>query len=293
MLINLALIIFIAAVVALIVAAWKIADSLIKSPREIRPEDWAKFGFHPELVRFAATDKVQLSGAFIKGNRPETILLLHGYSHSKTQLLPQAKLLHAQGYNLFLFDFRGSGESGGDYITFGEEEQRDLVGAVDYLRSRNDIDADRLGIFGFSMGGSVALLKGGELPGVRAIVVDSSYAEFTSLIKMSFKEYLGKFPFFPLGNLVLYLIKVRTGAYFANIKPFQNVHKLGSIPLLVIHGTADRTVPFWDALRVQGSATGPAELMVVQGAGHNDTFATGGDRYAKKVVGFFQTHLGE
>jgi fermentation-respiration switch protein FrsA (DUF1100 family) len=246
---------------------------------------------NPEFINFSSTDGVRLSGAFIKGSNSATIILLHGYGHSKTQLLPQAVILNRTGFNIFVFDFRASGESGGDYITFGHEETRDLEGAVNYLRSRKDIEPNHFGIFGFSMGGSVAVLKGGDLKGLKAIVVNSSYSGFRSLIEQNFKEFAGHMPFFPLGNLILYIIKVRTGAYFSDIRPLKHMMSLGNIPLLFIHGTKDLTVPVWDAVRMHSGSFGPAELMLVQGAGHNDTYSSQKDVYEKKITSFFKTHL--
>lgn len=291
MILNFLFIAFIVGTVVFIAAAWRVADSIIQSPREVRPDDWGNAGLYPELVRFQATDGVSLAGAFIPGTTRATVILLHGYGHSKTQLIPQAKLLHDAGFNTFLFDFRGSGESGGEFITFGEEETRDLAGAVRYVHTRQDVDHNRLGLLGYSMGGSVALLKSGDLHEIRAIVVDSSYAEFRSLIESNFKEYLGRLPFFPFGSLVLYIIKVRTGAYVEDVRPLRHLHTLQHIPLLFIHGTKDRTVPVWDAMRMHASAKGPAELMIVQDAGHKGTYTDGMEKYSRKVINFFRTHL--
>ncbi|MEK7640259.1 MAG: alpha/beta fold hydrolase [Patescibacteria group bacterium] len=291
MFLNFLFITFIVGAVVFFAAAWKVADGIIQSPRELRPDDWITAGLHPEFVQFQATDNVTLAGAFLPGSTRATVILLHGYGHSKTQLIPQAKLLHDAGFNTFLFDFRGSGESGGEFITFGEEETRDLAGAVRYVHTRQDVDHNRIGLLGYSMGGSVALLKSGDLHEIRAIVVDSSYAEFRSLIESNFKEYLGRLPFFPFGTLVLYIIKVRTGAYVEDVRPLRHMHTLQNIPILFIHGTKDRTVPVWDAMRLHAGATGPAELMVVEGAGHKGTFSDGIEKYSRKVVGFFNTHL--
>ncbi|MFA6953229.1 MAG: alpha/beta fold hydrolase [Patescibacteria group bacterium] len=285
------MIIILAGVVLIILIAWYISTIIIKQPREVRPQDWKKYKLKPEFLKFPANDGLELSGAFISGSNRATIVLLHGYGHSKTQLLPQACFLNQAGYNVFVFDFRGSGESGGEYITFGEEEQKDLTGAIKYLHTRKDIDHGRIGIFGYSMGGSVALLKGGEFSEVRAYVLDSSYGEFRSLIEMNFKEYLGGVPFFPLGYLVLYMIKVRTGAYFDDIRPLKSLTKLKNTPLLIIHGMQDKRVPVWDAMKMQANARGPAELMLVKGADHYTTYSTAGEEYAKKVLGFFQTNL--
>ena len=291
MILNLFFIVCTLALVAFVISAWRIASGVIRQPREVLHEDWNTAGLHPEFVRFASADGTSLAGAFLRGTNRATIVLLHGYGDSKTQLLPQAKFLLAEGFNIFLFDFRASGESDGEYITLGLDEQQDLAGAICYLHTRKDIDHGRIGVFGFSMGGSVALLKAGDLPEIRAVAVDSSYAEVKSVIQANFREYLGRFTFFPLGTLVLYIIKVRTGAYLSDIRPLKHMHRLHDIPLLFIHGTKDVTVPVWDAMRMQGSATGPTDMFIIEGAGHHTTRAMAGEQYTKKLVGFFRTHL--
>ncbi|RJO59171.1 alpha/beta fold hydrolase [Candidatus Parcubacteria bacterium] len=291
MFVNLILIFILLLLIAMIVAAWAVASMIIKQPREVKPQDWQAHNLRPELVNFEATDGIKLAGAFLAGKNRATIILLHGYGHSKTQLLPQACFLNQAGFNVLLFDFRGSGESAGEFITFGEDEQKDLAGAVAYLHSRKDLDHNRIGVFGYSMGGSVAILKSGEISEIRALVVDSSYAEFRALIESNLKEYLGGLPFFPLGYLILYMIKVRTGAYFSDIQPVRRLANLKNTPLLIIHGTQDKTVPVWEAMKIHASAHGPAELMLVKGADHAGTYSVAGEKYVEKIVGFFRTHL--
>lgn len=132
--------------------AWFISSRVIMQPREIHPEEWKQYQLKPEKVSFSTTDGLKLAGALIAGTNDATIILLHGYGRSKEQMLPQASMLNREGFGILIFDFRASGESEGKYITFGGKEQRDLVAAVHYLNSRNDIDMSRIGLLGFSMG---------------------------------------------------------------------------------------------------------------------------------------------
>ena len=105
--------------------AWYISSKIIKQPRKILKEEWEKYVLWPQPVIFEASDGLKLAGVFIQGSNNATIVLLHGYGRSKEQLLPQAKFLNKAGYNIFMFDFRASGESEGKYITFGRREVRD------------------------------------------------------------------------------------------------------------------------------------------------------------------------
>jgi len=91
--------------------SWYISSKIIKQPKIVLKHEWEKYVLWPQPVKFRASDGLKLAGVFIQGENKATIILLHGYGRSKEQLLPQAKFLNKAGYNIFMFDFRGSGES--------------------------------------------------------------------------------------------------------------------------------------------------------------------------------------
>jgi len=271
--------------------SWVIASHIIKQPREISRNEWRRYDLYSESISFYSSDGLKISGAFIKGSNGGTVILLHGYGRSKEQMLPQASFLNKAGFNVLMFDFRASGESEGKFISFGQLEQADLEGSVSYLKARQDVDMDKVGLLGFSMGGAVALMKSGDLPEIKAIVISSTYARFKSVIWQNFQRYFKGIPFFPLGWVVLLIIKYRTGIYYPHINPVKYLHKLQTRPLMIIHGAHDKRVPIEDAMEFYKKAPWLKEFWLVREAEHEDTYSITKDKYEGKVVGFFRKYL--
>jgi dipeptidyl aminopeptidase/acylaminoacyl peptidase len=271
--------------------AWKISSTIILQPREIRDEEWLHYRLLPEHLQFMSPDGLKLEGVFIPGTNQATVILLHGYGRCKEQMLPQADFLHRAGFNVFMFDFRASGRSEGKYITFGKREASDLVGAVDYLKKRGDVDMKKIGVLGFSMGGAVALMKSGDVPEIKAIVINSTYAHFKSVIRQNFKEYFSGLPFFPLGWFVLWIIKYRTGIYYANINPILHLDALKARPVMIMHGARDNRIPVADALEFSAQAPWLKEFWLVDGASHEDVYVITKVQYEEKVISFFRKYI--
>jgi len=271
--------------------AWYISSKIIKQPRKILKQEWENYALWPQSINFESSDGLKLAGVFIQGSNNATVVLLHGYGRSKEQLLPQAKFLNRAGYNIFMFDFRGSGESEGKYITFGRREVRDLVGAIEYLKTRSDVDMSNIGLLGFSMGGAVALMKSGDLPEIKAIAISSSYAQFKTVIWHNFQRYLRGIPFFPMGYFTLWIIKYRTGCYLPTIAPVKYIHKLKARPLMIMHSAYDKRIPIENAMEFYRKAPWLKEFWLVRKAHHDDIYNITKDQYEEKITSFFNKYL--
>jgi uncharacterized protein len=141
-----------------------------------------------EDVSFPAADGVEIRGWFIpSGERPgPAIAFVHGWLWNRlgnvegqvpvpdksVDFLPAAKALHDAGFHVLLFDLRHHGESarGKAPLTYGVYEARDFIGAVDYLRGRNDVDNDRIGAIGCSMGGNSVMYGTPQCQPVKALM---------------------------------------------------------------------------------------------------------------------------
>jgi uncharacterized protein len=216
----------------------------------------ADLGIPFEEARFGPEGR--LHGWFIPGSRDVTVLWFHGnagnISH-RVQLL--AQMHRALGVQLFIFDYRGYGLSGGRPSEMATYE--DAAAALDYLRARTDVDADRIVYYGKSVGGAIAAeLAGRETP--FRLIVQSS---FTSVRDMARLHY----PFLPVGPLL------RTR--------YATIERIGSVraPTMIVHGDADGIVPLEHAHRLYAAAAEPKRLFIVEGAGHNDVNTVGGQRY--------------
>ena len=144
----------------------------VHPPRLKTDDDPQRYGLDYEPVSFQTADGLTLRGWFIPAdsttlgpslheemawNTCATILVGHGYPFDKANILRHALFLHPR-FNLLLFDFRYFGESDGAYTTAGLLEVGDVQAAVEYVKSRDDVDPKRIGAMGFSMSASEFIL---------------------------------------------------------------------------------------------------------------------------------------
>lgn len=170
----------------------KISHSLIergKTPEPVlgTPMD---HGMKYSDVTFKSSDGLNLSGWWIdapKGKPQGTAVLVHGVFHNRTQMLSRAVFLHKAGYQVLMFDLRGHGQSDHAPLTGGLEETRDLLGAVDYLKSGNKLK-EPLVLFGLSLGGMAAMRAGVTVPEA-VLIVDSPLADARAYVS---RRTLGK-----------------------------------------------------------------------------------------------------
>ncbi|MCB9420944.1 MAG: alpha/beta fold hydrolase [Ardenticatenaceae bacterium] len=129
-------------------------------------------GFDYEAVTLTSPLDVTLSGWYIPSKNGAAVILLHGYDATRLSVLPQALMLAEAGYGVLLYDMRGHGGSSPVVRSYGWVDVVDVETAVTWLQSRDDIDPDRIGIYGFSLGGQVALRAAAELDGIQAVAAD-------------------------------------------------------------------------------------------------------------------------
>jgi hypothetical protein len=220
----------------------------------------AALGLEHEELFLVSSDGVRLHAWFLPA-RPDgrgfTVLVCHGNAGNMSHRLDRALSMHRElRADVLLFDYRGFGRSEGNPHEKGTYE--DALASYRYLADVRRVDPERIVLFGESLGAAVAVELSSRVP-AGAIVLESP---FTSIAAMARVAY----PFLPAGW-------VRT--------KYDNLGKVGglSVPLLVIHGTRDETVPFTQGRELFDAARGPKRFLGVEGAGHTDAYIVGGERY--------------
>ena len=246
-----------------------------------------------ETVHFEATDGVRLEGWKISAdpNRP-WIILCHGMGSNRSDLLDVASGLHKARFNLPLFDFRGHGGSDGRTTSFGWQEQRDLEGALAFLGQQPDVPARPCGVYGISMGGSVALMVAARDERLGAVVVDSVYTNLEESIERHLRLMYPFMPRVPFLWFVLSTYRFRFGVWPRRISPLESASRLGSRPFLAIQGAADPRLPLEGAERLAAESKS-GELWVVEGAGHLEALALDPAAYVLRVTNVFTSSLQE
>ena len=133
------------------------------------------FPGRPEVVSFTVPGSDTREGWFFPGlTTAPTIILCHGYTSQRGELLTLVSTLQDHQYNVFLFDFAAHGSSRG-YSTLGYRETAELRAAIDAIAARTDVDTTRFGLWGTNLGAYAALTEAASDPRVHAVVVDSVY----------------------------------------------------------------------------------------------------------------------
>lgn len=226
------------------------------------PSDWR---LNYEDITFDTEDGKKLHGWFFPTNPASPLMLFcHGNAGNISHRLDNVRLLLDQGFQVFIFDYRGYGNSEGRPSEAGI--YRDGVAAYDFLVSIKQIPPDRIIPFGRSLGASVAIEISLRRK-VKSLIVESGFTSTRAMAK-------GMFPF----------------TFFSFLLPlhYNNLEKIAkvNVPKLFIHGVEDEIVPFSMGKRLFEAASAPKYFYPIRGAGHNDTYVVGGREYFETLAAF-------
>ena len=219
-----------------------------------------------------------------------TALLVHGYHDCAMSMLDVASIYHRDmGCNVLLPDLPAHGHTPGDYVGMGWTECDAVKRWIDVAAARfgRDDDEPRIVLHGVSMGASLVMnLAGDTLPAsVRCVVEDCGYSsvwdEFAYQLDQEFS-----LPPFPLLYTTSMLSSVKLGWRFGEASS-EAALRHATLPVLMIHGSADDFVPTAMVYRLHDAYRGPAcSLWVVPGVDHARSFSTYPQEYASRVAQF-------
>lgn len=232
------------------------------------PSTPAMWGFRFEDVKFKSTDGTNLHGWFMPSREKQpkgTIIFSHGNAGSLGHHIGFVMWLVEAGYQVFMYDYRGFGKSGGELDRHGMIE--DVKGAFAYVSARKDVDAGRLVSYGHSLGGakSVTALSGNQVAGLRAVVIDGAFASYRAMARVVGGE-LG-------ANLIT-----------DEFSPKDFIGKISGTPLLVVHGDSDQVVPLSQGKELFNLANEPKTLFEVKDGRHGDALARENGAYRKRML---------
>lgn len=281
----------IGAVVVLLDLSYRNACALVSARRAPVNTTPAESGLLYEAVAFTSTDGLRLAGWYIPSRNGATIILCHGLGGNRTGMLPQAVLLAEHGYGSLLFDFRAHGESEGEMVTFGYAEADDVLAAVDYLLARPDVDPQRIGILGGSMGAATAIRAAARSTHLKAVVAESAFTSLEDEVASSFRAISG-LPAFPFAPFTVAFAQRKTGLRISALRPIDDIPSIAPRSVFLIHGIADDLIPAEQGLRLYEAAGEPKELWIVDMMGHGSALEISPDEYERRVIGFFDEALG-
>lgn len=267
-----------------------------------------QYGLEAESVTFQATDGVVLRGWFIRranydGQPGPAVVFAHGWPWNRlgnragalpvpdnnVDFLPAARALHDAGFHVLLFDLRNHGASDeATPVTFGVNEARDFVAAVRMLRARPEVDGERIGAIGFSMGANTLMYGIPEAQPIRAAVAVQPVRVST------FASNLVDQTFGAVGPQLLSIAERLHESFgsppLRSIDPTAAAAQLGDTAMLYIQGSGD---PWGTLTDVEAMAAVTPNARPVVVAPSEDRF--GGylyvNRHLDDLVAFFKEHL--
>ena len=173
-----------------------------------------------------------------------------------------------EGFVSFIFNFRGTGESEGNFDMPGWT--RDLKAAIDYLFQLDYVDKSRLSLMGFSGGAMASVYCAANDKRVSSVVACACPARFFDISEFSrieeFLAYCREVGIIRDSSFPPSVEKWARG--FDEVRPIEWIHKISPRPLLIIHGESDQTVPLSHARELYRKAKEPKEISIIPGAEH-------------------------
>lgn len=257
-------------------------------PHTIFPD---RYGLRHDRVKLNAADGVPLVAWTIPAAEPteRTLLLLHGWGDNKGDLLQHTHYL-SRKFNLVYLDHRSHGESGGPHSTIGYLESRDVEAVLAWLKEDRPAWTARLGVFGLSMGGSIAIWAAARYPELRCVATEAPFPSFNRVVgRYAHNGY--RLPFFPFAWGALKVIAWRLGEDPEPYSPIYHVDRIAPRPMLFIAGALDTLMPLADVEELYARAKEPKELWIVENASHGKCEETAGEAYHRRLLEFFDKHV--
>ena len=242
-------------------------------------------------VSWRSFDNTTLRGWFVPaGDSERTAIVCHGVMDTKSGMMPFVQALHEGGYNVLAFDSRGHGESDRWTVTYGAHESRDIIAGVDYLRHTHPDSAKHVVGVAWSMGAASLILAAARDPRIEALHIDAPYASTSAMARRIGEQIpalLRVWSYY--GGLTIGSIESGTNLFRFNTT--DAVARITPRPVMIIHGTQDRVVPFEQGEEVFGAAENPKSFHAVPGAGHCETISVEGRRYTDRMIEFLDDAL--
>lgn len=214
-----------------------------------------------------------------KGPSKGTILFFHGNAENISSHFLMLHWLPAQGYNYLIFDYPGYGDSS------GTPTPRNTVAAgraaVKWIKQEKDTRP--LIIYGHSLGGIIALRTVQELKDTQsfqALIIDGSFASYRGMGRYVLRRQWWTWPLQPLTYVLL------SDSYAPD-----NLSGLSPLPILFMHGDADRAVEFQNSEEMFAQAKEPKEFWLVPGGQHGNLFEVNKGELRARFLSFLERTL--
>ncbi|MGO9228128.1 MAG: alpha/beta hydrolase [Bryobacteraceae bacterium] len=247
-----------------------------------------------KTVTVRAADGAVLEGWFAAPSTKPSgrcVAVLHGIADSRLGAAGFAPMFLAEGYSVLLPDSRGHGRSGGEFVTYGLLEKRDVVEWAHWMRSAGCASVYGMGE---SLGASILIQASAVEPVFRAIVAECPFADLEAAGEIRVQRIL-HLPGWVAKPIAWAIVasgvtyaRLRYGIDVSQVAPVEAMARTKT-PILLIHGLADSRTPCWHSQRL-AQANPAAVLWLVPHANHVRASAADPTGFRLRVLGWFAQH---
>lgn len=280
-------------VAGLMVVSRSQAHELVTHPQTARAQidqTPADQGLAYQDVTVMTADGLRLVGWYVPTQNGATIMAQHGYKGDRRGLLEEAGMLAGHGYGVLLTTVRAHDQSEGEVIAFGHREMADLEAWYQFLLAQPEVDPQRIGILGNSLGGSLAIQYAAQNPEIRAVVAHSAFSSLDDTVATSVEAFTG-LPPFPFAPAIVFWAEQEVGFDSAGISAKSWIGEISPRPVLLLHGGADTVISAESGELLYEAASEPKELWYEPALGHTDFDTEMPAEFERRVVGFFDRYL--
>jgi uncharacterized protein len=236
-------------------------------------------------VTFKASDGLDIAGWYRPSDNGAAVVVVHGGSSDRKGSLDHARMLARHGYGVLVYDARGRGESDGSENNYGWDWDKDIAGALAFLKARDDIDRDRIGALGLSTGADALINVAAQTDDVAALVTDgAAVGSFEDARRLRGGGVLERAPAW----LMFKTIRVLSGDPPG--PPLEDLMSRIEQPSLLISAGTGMERDF-NVLYDRAAAHGPVEHWNLPDAHHTDAVHEHAGEYEHRVVAFFDDTL--
>lgn len=245
----------------------------------------AKF-YEQEMI--ISKDNTRLNCHYAYSDEKKTwVICIHGYGGKATGMVEYAEMFRNFGFNVLSIDLRGHGDSKGKYYTLGIYDSEDVILWSKWLKEK--FNANKIVLFGISMGGATALMTAAKKPGLYSLVItDSAPSDFIQMFKRILKHRMG-----PIANIFLPALSLYTrllAKYHLDDAAARKYVSSISAPVLYIHGKCDGLVPLEMMHELYEKTKSDKKKLVVPDADHTGALNEDPILYQKTVFDFLMAY---
>ena len=225
-------------------------------------------GVEFEEVNIPTKNNKKLFGWWINAEeKAPSIILVHGWGRNVGRLMPYIKNLQGKGFNILGFDSRHNGNSDPDNFSSMIKFAEDISACIDFIEKKPTAEKGNIFLIGLSIGGAASIYAAANDFRIKKIVTVGAPSNPAHVMALHIrKKHIPQ----PVIWIAFRIIEHRIGKRFSEISSCKNIWKTKA-QVLIIHGTADKVVPFSQAEKILQSANpGQAEIWAIEGKGHSN-----------------------